>query len=115
MTNQVVIQMAKQLKAASTKNEAPIWSKLAELALKPSRARRVVNLNSINNNSKENDVVVVPGKVLGVGNLDHKITVCSFSSSVTAAKKITESGGSLLSFEEFIEKFPKGKGVKIIG
>lgn len=115
MTNQVVIQMARDLKAASKKNKAPIWSKMAELALKPSRARRSVNLNSINANSKENDAVVVPGKILAVGVLDHKITVCSFSSSVSAAKKIAESGSTLLSFEQFIEKFPTGKGVKIIG
>ena len=115
MNNQVVIQMAKQLKSASKKNEAPIWAKLAELALKPSSARRIVNLNTINNNTKEDDVVVVPGKILAIGNLDHKVSVCSFSISIPAAKKITSSGGILLNFKEMIEKFPKGKGVKIIG
>ena len=34
MTNQVVIRMAKDLKKASVKNDAPIWAKLAEYALK---------------------------------------------------------------------------------
>ena len=115
MTNQVVIQMVKLLKQASTKNDAPIWSKLAKLALKTSSARRVVNLTKINDVTKENDVIVVPGKVLGTGNVLHKVTLSSFSISNSAAKKIIESGGKIISFSEMIEKFPTGKGVSIIG
>ena len=107
--------MAKQLKTASSKNDAPIWSKLAQLALKPSSAKKVVNLTQINDHSKENDVIVVPGKILATGNVDHKITICSFSISNSAAKKIIQSGGNLISFSEMIEKFPTGKGVNIIG
>jgi len=115
MTNQVVIQMVKLLKQASVKNDAPIWSKLAKLALKTSSARRVVNLTMINDVTKENDVIVVPGKVLGTGNVLHKVTLSSFSISNSAAKKIIESGGKIISFSEMIEKFPTGKGVSIIG
>jgi len=115
MTNQVVIQMEKLLKQASVKNDAPIWSKLAKLALKTSSSRRVVNLTKINDVTKENDVIVVPGKVLGTGNVLHKVTLSSFSISNSAAKKIIESGGKIISFSEMIEKFPTGKGVSIIG
>ncbi|MGQ0791508.1 MAG: 50S ribosomal protein L18e [Nitrosopumilaceae archaeon] len=115
MTNQVVIQMVKLLKQASVKNDAPIWSKLAKLALKTSSAKRVVNLTKINDVTKENDVIVVPGKVLGTGNVLHKVTLSSFSISNSAAKKIIESGGKIISFSEMIEKFPTGKGVSIIG
>ncbi len=115
MTNQVVVQMAKELRQASTKNDAPIWSKLAKLALKTSASRRVVNLTKINDVTKENDVIVVPGKVLGTGNVSHKITLSSFAISNSAAKKIIDSGGSVISFSEMIKKFPTGKGVSIIG
>ncbi len=115
MTNQVVIQMVKELKQASVKNDAPIWSKLAKLALKTSSSKRVVNLTKINDITKENDVIVVPGKVLGTGNVLHKVTLSSFSISNSAAKKIIESGGKIISFSEMIEKFPTGKGVNIIG
>ena len=115
MTNQVVVQMAKQLRQASKKNDAAIWSRLASLALKPSSARRVVNLKKINDITKDNDVIVVPGKVLGTGNVSHKVTLSSFSISNSAAKKIIQSGGKIISFEEMIQKFPTGKGVSIIG
>ncbi len=115
MTNQVVIQMVKELKQASTKNDAPIWLKLAKLAMKTSSSKRVVNLTRINDVTKEGEVIVVPGKILGTGNVSHKITLSSFSISNSAAKKITESGGNIISFKEMIEKFPTGKGVRIIG
>ncbi len=115
MTNQVVLQMARELKGASRKNNAPIWLRLAELALKPSSARRTINIGQIDKFVKDNDVIVVPGKVLGTGNLSHKITLCSFSISNTGAKKILQSGGKILSFTELIKGHPTGKGVTIIG
>ena len=115
MTNQVALQTAWELKQASAKNDAPIWSKLAKLVLKPASAKKVVNLTKLNSVTKENDVVVVPGKILGTGNISHKITICSFSISNSAAKKIIDSGSQILSFSSMIEKFPTGKGVNIIG
>ena len=115
MTSQVVIQMAKELKKASTKNDAPIWAKLAEYALKPSVARRDINLYKISKLTKDNDTVVFPGKVLGTGSVSHKITICSFSISESAATKILGSGGELISFSELIEKNPTGKGVVLLG
>ena len=115
MINQVVLHMIKDLKQASRKNEAPIWSKLANLAIKPSSARRVVNLARINKITKENDVLFVPGKVLGTGNMSHKITLSSFSISTTAANKIIQTGGSIMTYSDMIKKFPTGKGVIIFG
>jgi large subunit ribosomal protein L18e len=107
--------MARDLKHASTKNDAPIWSKMAELALKPSSIRRTINVNEINKFTKDGDVIFHPGKVLGMGIISHKITVSSFSISNTAAKKIAEAGGKIISYKEIIEKFPTGKGVKVLG
>ena len=115
MSNQIVRRMAKDLKKASTKNDAPIWSKLAKMAMKPSSARRTINVNKINDLTKENDVVVCPGKVLGMGIISHKITLCSFSISNSAATKILESGGKILNFDNMIEQFPTGKGVTMLG
>jgi large subunit ribosomal protein L18e len=107
--------MAKDLKQASIKNNAPIWSKLAKLALKPNSARRTINLKRVNELTKENDVVFFPGKVLGTGKISHKITLCSFTISNSAANGIKESGGQLVGFLDMIEKNPSGKGVKLLG
>ena len=107
--------MIKDLKQASKKNEAPIWSRLADLAIKPSTSRRVVNLTRINKTTKENNILFVPGKVLGTGSLSHKITLCSFSMSTTAAKKIIQTGGTIMTYSDMIKKYPTGKGVIIFG
>ena len=107
--------MVKDLKQASKKNEAAIWSKLADLALKPSSTKLTVNLTRINKITKENDVLYVPGKILGSGNLSHKITLSSFSISTTAANKIIQSGGNIMTYSDMIKKFPTGKGVIIFG
>ncbi len=115
MTNQVVIRMAKDLKKASIKNDAPIWAKLAEYAQKPSIARRDINLNRIGQLTKENDTVVFPGKVLGTGKVPHKITLYSFSISNSAADKIRDNGGKLVSYSDLIEQNPTGKGVVLLG
>ena len=107
--------MIKDLKQAGKKNEAPIWSRLANLAVKPSTSRRLVNLARINKITKENNVLFVPGKVLGTGNLSHKITLCSFSMSTTAAKKIIQTGGTIMTYSDMIKKYPTVKGVIIFG
>nr|AIE98605.1 ribosomal protein L15 (RP-L18e, RPL18) [uncultured marine thaumarchaeote KM3_06_B06] len=115
MVNQIVLHMIKDLKQASKKNEAPIWSRLAELAIKPSSSRRVVNLTRINKTTKDNDVLFVPGKVLGTGNISHKIILSSFSISTTAAQKIIQTGGKIMTYSDMIKKYPTGKGVMIFG
>ena len=115
MINQLVLHLVKDLKQASKKNNAPIWAKLANLALKSSSSMRVVNLTRINKVTKKDDVLFVPGKVLGTGNISHKITLCSFSISTTAAKKIIQSGGNILKYSDMIQKYPTGKGVMLIG
>lgn len=107
--------MAYGLKRASRGGAAPIWLRLSRLALKPSRARRVVNLKRIAALTKEGDVVAVPGKVLGTGGIGHPITLCSFSVSRAAAGKIARAGGSVASFGEVAAANPDGTGVRIIG
>src|SRR2546427_11950721 len=92
MTNQIVLQMTKELRQASKKNNAPIWLRLAELAMKPSRARRVMNLCQLDKFVNDNDVIVVSGNVLGTVNISNKITLCSFSISIIGARKVVQFG-----------------------
>jgi large subunit ribosomal protein L18e len=115
MVNQIVTHLAKELKNASKKNDAPIWLKLAKTALKSNSTQKTINLKKINENSDEGNAIIIPGKVLGTGILSHKIILASFSISNSAAKKIKDSGGEIIKFSEMIEKFPTGTGVKIIG
>ena len=103
------------LRNAFKKNKAPIWRALQEELAGPRANRREINVRRLAEITKADEVVVVPGKVLGTGNLGHKLTVCAFSISETAAKKIIESGGKVVTFDDLINKHPDGKGVRIIG
>jgi large subunit ribosomal protein L18e len=103
------------LRNAFKRNKAPIWRALQEELAGPEANRREINIRRLAEITKTDEVVVVPGKVLGTGSLGHKLTVCSFSISETAARKIKESGGNVVTFDDLINKYPDGKGVRIIG
>jgi large subunit ribosomal protein L18e len=103
------------LRNAFRKNKAPIWRALQEELSGPRANRREINIGRLAEITKADEVIVVPGKVLGTGSLGHKLTVCAFSISQSAARKIIESGGKVVTFDDLIEKHPDGKGVRIIG
>ena len=56
----------------------------------------------------------MPGKVLGSGELDKKLVIGALSFSSSAKKKILANGGSALSVEQFLKKYPRGSGVTIV-
>ncbi len=103
------------LRNAFKKSKAPIWRALQEELSGPRANRREINIGRLAEITKADEVVIVPGKVLGTGSLGHKVTVCAFSISQSAARKITESGGKVVTFDDLIDKQPDGKGVRIIG
>ncbi len=113
-TNIVVRKLIRSLRKAARENEAPVWSYVAELLGKPSRKRVVVNISRIERHASEGDSVVVPGKVLGAGELSKKVTVAALSFSETAIQKIKDAGGRALTIEDLILENPKGKGVRVI-
>ena len=95
------------------KSKRRIWKKVSKKLSGPRRERIEANLYRINKKTKENDVIVVPGKVLGIGEVDHKVTIACLDYSKTARKKIESSGSKLLSIEELFEQNPEGKNVKV--
>jgi large subunit ribosomal protein L18e len=103
------------LRNAFKRKKAPIWRALQEELAGPRANRREINVRRLAAITKADEVVIVPGKVLGTGSLGHKLTVCALSISQTAARKITESGGKVVTFDDLIDQHPDGKGVRIIG
>jgi large subunit ribosomal protein L18e len=103
------------LRNAFKKSKAPIWRALQKELEGPRANRREINIARLAQITKANEVLVVPGKVLGTGSLGHKLTVCAFSLSEGAAKKIKEAGGKVVTFDDLINIYPDGKGVRIVG
>ena len=95
------------------KTRRRIWRKLSEKLMGPQRNRIEANLKRINKKTKANDIIVIPGKVLGIGDLDHKLTIACLNCSKSARQKINDSGSILITIEELLENHPEGKNIKI--
>jgi large subunit ribosomal protein L18e len=102
------------LERASKAKKAPIWEQASKMLGGPTSLKVEVNVGRISRIAGNGTVLFVPGKVLGSGILDKKVVVGAFSFSAAAAKKITESGGSAMSVEQFLKKYPSGSGVKLV-
>ena len=66
------------------------------------RRRITVNINKIAQNAKGDNIIVIPGKVLGLGRINTALTVAALSYSEKAKKKITSNGGKCLSITEIL-------------
>ncbi|AEF96407.1 50S ribosomal protein L18e [Methanotorris igneus] len=113
-TNPRLVALIQKLKEEAYKNNAKIWKDIARRLAKPARNRAEVNVSKINRYTKEGDVVVVPGKVLGAGTINHKVTVAAFAFSKTAKQIIEAAGGRCITIEELVKENPKGSNVKIM-
>ena len=114
LNNPVLSEGIWAVRAAYKRSKAPIWLKLREL-LESRGPKHEVNLAKLSKFTERGDIVIVPGKVLGVGNMDHDITLCAFSLSENATRKIIGADGKIFSVKEFVEEYPEGSRVKIIG
>ena len=113
-TNFELIKLIRFLKKESRRKEAPIWRDLAKHLAKTKQQRATVNLSRINRFTQKNDTVIVPGKLLGAGDLEHSLTVAAFSASEKAKEKLKTAKAEYLSIQELVEKYPKGSNVIII-
>ncbi|MCL1966088.1 MAG: 50S ribosomal protein L18e [Candidatus Bathyarchaeota archaeon] len=113
-TNPELIQLIKQLKKESREKSAPIWLAVAKQLAQPRSNRVAVNLSNINRNTKRDDIVVVPGKILGTGSLNHPITIAAFSISGLAKAKLDAIKAKYVTIPELIADNPKGSNIKII-
>ncbi len=113
-TNVQTKNLIVELRKTSVKQKVKLWKVIAEEIGRPTRSRREVSLGSIGRNSKANETVIVPGKVLSNGDLPHKVTVAALNFSKQAKEKINASGKAI-SIQELIKENPKAKGVRILG
>ena len=98
--NTLVGNIVWALRKAFKKNKASIWRSLEQDISKARSIRREVNISRLSSVT---------------GEMDHSLTVCAFSISEMAAKKITDVGGKVITVNELIDRYPDGRGVRIIG
>lgn len=94
------------------KLKEPVWHRIAEELTGSARKGREVNLSDINRCA--NGTVLVPGKVLGTGDLTKKVDIAALKFSKAAREKIAKAGGKPMTISELAKQNPKCSNVKIM-
>ncbi|MDO8623530.1 MAG: 50S ribosomal protein L18e [archaeon] len=97
---------------ACKKNTA--WNDIGKLVSNPKRNRIIMNLDEINKTAKDNETIILPGKVLSQGEITKKIKIIALNFSESAREKLSKAKIEISSINEEIKKNPKLQGVKIL-
>ncbi len=92
----------------------PVWLNVSGYLSSSTRNMPEVNLSEIELNSKEGDTIIVPGKVLGEGDITKKLRVCAFKFSHEAFIKLKNKKCETVMLIDEIKKNPKAMGVRVI-
>ncbi len=114
-TNYTLKGVINTLEKAYRKNKAPILGRIVEELTRSTRQRRNVNLSKINRYSAENANVIVAGKVLGSGELKHKVNIIALSYSKSAEEKLKASKSDYKTMKEWAAKPAIPKEVVLLG
>ncbi|MCD5426059.1 MAG: 50S ribosomal protein L18e [Methanosarcinaceae archaeon] len=98
-TNPRISVLVKELKNASHAKNVLVWKDIAKRLEKPSRRHAEVNLSTINRHTSQNESVLIPGKVLGSGDMGHAVIIAALGFSESAKRKILDAGGNCISIE----------------
>lgn len=90
------------------------WRPLAQKIAGPTRAHAAINLDHLDKKTKEGDTIVVPGKVLGTGEVTKRFRVCALSFSKVALEKLKVAHVETVTILEEIKKNAKAEGIKIV-
>lgn len=95
-------------------SKSPFWKSVAFRLSTPRNLRAEVNLSKLSRMASDGFTLVVPGKVLGTGNMAEKTRVAAFAFSESAVEKIKKAGGKALTLEVLFKEDPMGKKVKLV-
>lgn len=114
MKNQQLQSLIVELKKTSIEKDVKLWKRIASELEGPTNKRRAVNLSKIDRYAKANETVIVPGKVLSMGDLSKKVTIAAYNFSNTAREKINSSGSKAITIYDLLKNNPKANRVRII-
>ena len=92
----------------------PKWIGVSASLSGLSNNRMALNLDILDKQTKEGETIVIPGKILSMGDLTKKIKIVALSASKSAIEKINKNGSTFTTIIEEIKSNPEAKGVKIL-
>jgi large subunit ribosomal protein L18e len=113
-TNPILKKLIEDLKKKAFDTKSDFLKDVVEKLNKPRRQRVEVNIAHIELYTNKDETVIIPGIVLGYGELSKPVTISAWKFSKQAREKIEKIKGKALTIEELVEKTPKGTNVKIL-
>ena len=114
-TNPNLQRVVKELRDVSREAGSAIWRDVADRLERSRKNWSEVNLSRLSRYATKGEQVVVPGVILGTGEISTPVTVAAFRASGAARKKIEAAGGKAVSLLELAVQNPKGSGIRIMG
>lgn len=108
-TNKVLFDTIRDLKKLSEKTGVGTWKAVAAKLAGSASQRAQLNLSKLDKLAKAGETVIVPGKVLGDGNISKKVTVVALNASDSAIEKLEKAGSKFITIKDYIAKAPKDK------
>ena len=102
----------KETLVSARKNKA--WMALAHVLSGATRSHASINLEQIEKQTKAGDTILIPGKVLGSGNLTKKVRICALGISSSARDKLKASKSEFVTIADELNDNPKAEGIKVI-
>ncbi len=113
-TNPITNSLIESFRRLSYKEGVNIWKDIANRLSKSTRTMAEVNVGSLSLHTEADEVIAVPGKVLGFGYLDHPLTVAGMGFTEKARRKIQDAGGECITLMDLADKYPDGSGIRIM-
>lgn len=113
-TNPNLRRAAVLLERGGKSHKATVWTAASRMLNQPTSLRVEVNVGRLSRIGSEGGALLVPGKVLGWGTVDKKLVVGAFAFSSSAREKIEANGGSAITIEQLVKKYPDGSRVRLV-
>ncbi len=94
------------------KNET--WLGVASALSGPRRNRININLEEIDKRAEDGETIVVPGKVLSLGDVSKKLKVVALGFSDKAKEKLLKAKCEVSNILEEIKSNPQAKNIKVL-
>lgn len=107
-------ELITKFKTKSIESGEGFWKAVAKNLEKPNSRQRKVNVSRINRYTKRGETIVVPGKVLASGKIEHPVNVFALKYSEEAEKKIKEAKGTAKDMNALLKE-KDVKKVRIVG
>jgi len=88
--------------------------KIAKELGRPKRSQIKFNLRELNEKCKDGEKILIPGILLGAGELEKKVKIVCWSFSKSAEEKAKKSKSEIVTIVEEIKKNPELKELKMI-